>query len=108
MAQAIQLARRAWGETHPNPLVGAVIVEDGNIIAEGYHAHAGDAHAEKLALKNLGRPLGEGAILYVTMEPCSTVGRTSACTELLLQSGLKKIVIGAIDPNPNHAGRGRI
>ena len=106
MARALELARRGWGDTHPNPMVGALIVEDGRIAAEGWHAQDGGAHAEKAALAALGRAPKPGAILYVTLEPCSTAGRTGACTEAILAAGLKRVVTGATDPNPAHAGRG--
>lgn len=106
MRQALRAAQRAWGETHPNPMVGAVIVEEGIVMAEGYHARAGQAHAEVDVLNALGRPPAPEAILYVTLEPCSTCGRTPPCTERIIESGIRKVVIGAIDPNPAHAGRG--
>jgi len=106
MAEAIAEARRAWGQTHPNPLVGAIIIESGRIVARGYHARAGEPHAEIMALQNLGRPPAKDATLYVTLEPCSTAGKTGACTDALLQAGIQRLVVGAIDPNPQHAGRG--
>jgi len=106
MRRALVLARLGWGETHPNPMVGALIVEDGHIVAEGYHAKDGAAHAEKAALAKLGRPPREGATLYVTLEPCSTEGRTGACTGLIAGAGIKRVVAGATDPNPAHAGKG--
>lgn len=106
MAHALDLARRAWGQTHPNPMVGALIVEDGQIVAEGWHAGAGQPHAEVEALSRLGRPPRHDATLYVTLEPCSTQGCTGACTEAILESGLRRVVIGATDPNPAHAGAG--
>lgn len=106
MRRALELARQGWGATHPNPMVGALIVEDGHIVAEGFHAQDGGAHAEKAALAKLGRAPGEGATLYVTLEPCSTAGRTGACTEAIISSGLKRVVVGEADPNPDHAGRG--
>lgn len=106
MQEALELARKAWGLTHPNPMVGAVIVENGEIVAEGYHAAAGQDHAEVAALKRLGRPPAADACLYVTLEPCSTTGRTGACTDTIRQSGIGKVVIGTTDPNPAHAGRG--
>ena len=106
MRRAIELAERAWGQTHPNPLVGAVIVEDGEIVAEGWHEKAGKPHAEVVALKKLGRNPKPGATLYVTLEPCCTQGRTGACTEAILKAGIKRVVCGAIDPNPKHAGKG--
>lgn len=106
MRRALELARLAWGRTHPNPMVGAVIVEDGRIVAEGHHREDGAPHAEREALAALGRPPKPGATLYSTLEPCSTAGRTGACTEAILAAGLKRVVVGAADPNPAHAGRG--
>ena len=106
MRCAIALARRGNGDTHPNPMVGSVIVENGKIVAEGYHARAGTPHAERNALSALGRRPAPGATLYVTLEPCSTHGRTGACTDAIIAAGISRVVIGAIDPNPNHAGAG--
>lgn len=106
MRRALELARRGWGATHPNPMVGALIVEDGGIVAEGFHAKAGEPHAEIMALRALGRKPAEGATLYVTLEPCSTHGRTPPCTEAIIAAGLKHVVVGATDPNPGHAGHG--
>lgn len=106
MSRAMGLARRAWGQTHPNPMVGALIVEAGEVVAEGWHKGAGQPHAEVEAFAALGRVPAEGAVLYVTLEPCSTVGRTGACTDAILESGIRKVVVGAVDPNPVHAGRG--
>lgn len=106
MRRALDLARRAWGATHPNPMVGAVIVEDGVVVAEGWHAQDGRPHAERVALAALGRAPRAGATLYVTLEPCSTHGRTGACCDAIWASGLKRVVVGAVDPNPAHAGAG--
>ncbi len=106
MRQALALARRGWGATHPNPMVGALIVEDGQVVAEGWHAQDGGPHAERVALDGLGRRPAAGATLYVTLEPCSTAGRTGACTEAIMAAGLRRVVVGATDPNPAHAGRG--
>ena len=106
LAAAIAEAERGWGATHPNPMVGAVIVERGHIVAKGYHTRAGAPHAEVAALAALGRPPHPDAILYVTLEPCSTHGKTGACTEAILQAGIRHVVVGATDPNPLHAGRG--
>ena len=106
MRRAIDLARNAWGRTHPNPLVGALIVEDGEVVAEGWHAQDGGPHAERVALASLGRQPRPGACMYVTLEPCCTHGRTGACTEAIKAAGIKRIVIGATDPNPAHAGHG--
>ena len=106
MAHAIKLARRAWGHTHPNPTVGALVVENGDIVAEGWHKAAGQAHAEVEALVSLGRQASPEGSLYVTLEPCSTRGRTSACVEAIIQAGIRRVVVGATDPNPAHAGAG--
>ena len=106
MRRALELARSVWGTTSPNPMVGAVIVEEGRIVAEGATAPDGGPHAERLALLARGKPPRPGAILYVTLEPCSTPGRTGACTEAIIASGIKRVVIGATDPNPAHAGHG--
>ena len=106
MRLALNLARQAWGNTHPNPLVGAVIVEDGRVVAEGFHAQDGGPHAERLALAKLGRAPKPGATLYVTLEPCSTHGRTGACCDAIRESGIRRVVVGATDPNPDHAGKG--
>ncbi|HYC72494.1 MAG TPA: bifunctional diaminohydroxyphosphoribosylaminopyrimidine deaminase/5-amino-6-(5-phosphoribosylamino)uracil reductase RibD [Opitutaceae bacterium] len=106
MRRAIAAARRGWGDTHPNPLVGAVVVEDGAIVAEGHHARAGEPHAEVNALRALGRKPRPGATLYVTLEPCSTHGRTPPCVDAIADAGLARVVVGATDPNPAHAGQG--
>ncbi len=106
MRQALAVARRGWGDTHPNPLVGALIVENGAVVAEGFHARAGEAHAEVNALQALGRKPALGATLYVTLEPCSTHGRTPPCCTAIAEAGLTRVVVGATDPNPAHAGKG--
>jgi len=106
MRRAIELALRGWGRTHPNPMVGAVLVEDGCVAAEGYHEADGGPHAEKAALAALGRAPRPGATLFVTLEPCSTEGRTGSCAEAIIASGVKRVVVGATDPNPAHAGNG--
>jgi diaminohydroxyphosphoribosylaminopyrimidine deaminase/5-amino-6-(5-phosphoribosylamino)uracil reductase len=87
-------------------MVGALIVEDEQVVAIGYHAKAGEAHAEVVALKSLGRKPKSGAVLYVTLEPCCTHGRTPPCVDAIIASGIKKVVVGAVDPNPAHAGKG--
>jgi diaminohydroxyphosphoribosylaminopyrimidine deaminase/5-amino-6-(5-phosphoribosylamino)uracil reductase len=106
MRRALALAGSVWGTTHPNPMVGAVIVEDGHIVAEGATAPDGGPHAERLALLARGKTPRPGATLYVTLEPCSTHGRTGACTDAIIASGIKRVVVGATDPNPSHAGHG--
>ena len=106
MQRALELARKGWGTTHPNPMVGAVIVEDGAIVAEGFHAQDGGPHAERVALAALGRPPKSGATLYVTLEPCSTHGRTGACTEAIIEAKFSRVVVGATDLSPEHGGRG--
>ena len=106
MSRALELAKQAWGNTHPNPMVGAVIVEGCVVVAEGWHVIAGQDHAEVAAIKALGRKPAAGASIYVTLEPCSTCGRTGACTNTLIEAGFARVVIGAKDPNPEHAGRG--
>ena len=106
MRRALEMAKRGWGDTHPNPLVGAVVVENGHVVAEGHHAKAGEPHAEISALRSLGRRPGSGATLYVTLEPCCTQGRTPPCTDAIVDAGITHVVVGATDPNPAHAGKG--
>lgn len=106
MALAIEVAKKAWGLTHPNPMVGAVIVENGKAVAEGYHLRAGEAHAERVAFRELGRRPLESATLYVTLEPCSSHGRTPPCVDAILEAGIRRVVMGARDPDPRHRGRG--
>ena len=105
MRLAIAEARKGRGKTAPNPIVGAVIVRDKSILARGYHHEAGQPHAEIEALKKLPFPEeARGATLYVTLEPCSTFGKTPPCTATLIKSGLARVVYGATDPNPHHRG----
>jgi diaminohydroxyphosphoribosylaminopyrimidine deaminase / 5-amino-6-(5-phosphoribosylamino)uracil reductase len=106
MRRALELARSVWGNTHPNPMVGAVIVEDGQIVGEGATAPDGGPHAERLALLSRGKAPRPGATMYVTLEPCSTHGRTGACTDAIIASGIRRVVVAATDPFPAHAGRG--
>ena len=94
------------GNTHPNPMVGAVIVEQDQVVATGYHKAAGKDHAEVDALRNLGRQPASDAVLYVTLEPCCTHGRTPPCTEAILDAGIRQVYIGTSDPNPKVAGQG--
>ncbi len=97
---ALQLAQKALGHTSPNPCVGAVVVKNGEIIGEGYHKKAGSKHAEVVAIENAVRNgfSVEGADVYVTLEPCCHVGKTSACTELLINSKIKRVFVGMKDP----------
>lgn len=105
MQRAIALAEQARGWTSPNPLVGCVIVKDGKIVAEGYHQKAGEWHAERNAILNCTEDL-QGATAYVTLEPCCHHGRTPPCSDLLIERGIKTVVIGSRDPNPLVAGKG--
>jgi diaminohydroxyphosphoribosylaminopyrimidine deaminase/5-amino-6-(5-phosphoribosylamino)uracil reductase len=106
MRMALAEARRGIGSTSPNPAVGAIIVRAGRVLARGHHRAAGLPHAEIEAIRGLAAPrLARGATLYVTLEPCSTRGRTPPCTEAIRQAGFARVVIGCTDPNPRHAGR---
>jgi len=106
MRRALALARSVWGTTHPNPMVGAVIVEDGQIVAGGATQPVGGPHAEVMALRALGRKPQPDAAMYVTLEPCCTHGRTPPCTDAIANAGIARVVVGATDPNPAHAGKG--
>jgi len=105
MRLALRQAVRALGRTSPNPLVGAVIARDGQVLATGYHTQAGTPHAEVHALAKA-KGLTRGATLYVTLEPCSHHGRTPPCAEAVWQSGIRRVVVAMVDPNPLVAGRG--
>ena len=109
MNEALALARMGWGHTNPNPMVGAVVVSpEGVVIGRGYHARAGEAHAEVNAIHDALRRTGScrGCTSYVTLEPCCTTGRTPPCTDAIIRNGFSKVVIGSLDPNPRHGGRG--
>src|SRR5712672_60828 len=108
MRLALTLAKRGFGTTSPNPMVGAVLVKGNKIIGRGWHHRAGEPHAEIEAIRDAQtrQVTVAGATLYVTLEPCSTHGRTPPCTDAIAAAGLKRVVIGAIDPNPAHAGKG--
>ena len=108
MRPALRLARRGYGATSPNPMVGAVLVKAGAVIGQGWHRRAGQPHAEIEALRDAERRghSVKGATLYVTLEPCCTHGRTPPCTDAIIAAGIKRVVIGATDPNPKHAGKG--
>jgi len=108
MRLALCLARRGYGTTSPNPMVGAVLVKGGKIIGRGWHRRAGVPHAEIEALLDAQKHgcSSRGATLYVTLEPCCTHGRTPPCTNAIIAAGVKRVVIGTIDPNPKHSGTG--
>lgn len=105
MRRAIELAKKGGGFVHPNPLVGCVVVNDGAIIAEGYHEKYGEYHAERNALTRCNTET-KGASLYVTLEPCCHYGKTPPCTEIIIEKGIKKVFVGILDPNPLVAGKG--
>ncbi len=108
MRLALREAWRGLGKVAPNPMVGAVIVVDEKIVARGHHAKAGEAHAEIVALDNLAsRDQAQRATLYVTLEPCSTHGRTPPCTKAIIDAGFARVVYGATDPNPAHQGEAK-
>ena len=107
MRRALELAGSALGCTAPNPMVGAVVVHDGLIIGEGYHLRAGTPHAEVHALEAVReRSLLPHSTIYVSLEPCSHHGRTPPCTDLIIRSGIRRVVVGTTDTNPKVAGRG--
>ena len=105
MRMAIEEAKRGSGLTPPNPIVGAVLVKNGRLLAKGYHQAAGLPHAEIETLKQVPPSLAKGATLYITLEPCSSHGRTPACTEAIIAAGIKRVVYGATDPDSRHCGR---
>lgn len=107
MRRAIELAKSGVGKVNPNPLVGAVIVKDGQIISEGYHAKYGDLHAERNAFRNLKNPEeAKGAEMYVTLEPCCHQGKQPPCTQAIIEHGIRKVYVGSNDPNALVAGKG--
>ena len=105
MREALRLAGHAAGRTSPNPLVGAVLVKDGRIVAEGWHRRAGSEHAETQAIRMAG-DLAKDATLYVTLEPCAHQGRTGPCAEAVIRAGIRRVVAAMDDPNPRVHGRG--
>ncbi len=106
MKRALALARRGQGLVSPNPMVGAVVVSPrGEILSEGYHARFGGPHAERVALEKLNYS-AEGCTLYVNLEPCCHHGKTPPCTDAILEAGIKRVVVGTLDPNPQVAGAG--
>ena len=105
MRLALSLAKRGEGKASPNPMVGAVLVKDGKLIAKGYHRYFGGPHAEIEALKRA-KDKAKGATLYVTLEPCSHYGKTPPCTLAIIKAGVSKVIAATIDPNPLNSGRG--
>jgi diaminohydroxyphosphoribosylaminopyrimidine deaminase/5-amino-6-(5-phosphoribosylamino)uracil reductase len=106
MRAALNEAKKALGQTSPNPAVGAVLVIDNRIVAKGHHRGVGRHHAEVECLRDFAATVPTSATLYVTLEPCSTKGRTGPCTDVIIQAGIRSVVVGAIDMNPRHSGRG--
>ena len=105
--RCIELAQMGQGYVSPNPMVGSVITNSNNVIAEGYHKKYGDLHAERNALNDLDHAqINDSTVLYVNLEPCSHYGKTSPCANAIVESGIKKVVVGCNDPNPEVSGRG--
>lgn len=105
MCLAVRLAKKGLGRTSPNPIVGSVVVKNGKIIGQGYHEKAGLPHAEINALRKAGKK-AKGSTLYVTLEPCAHFGKTPPCVTAIIKAGVKKVVVGSIDPNPKVKGKG--
>ncbi len=103
MRRALHLSEWGWGQVHPNPLVGAVVVREGRVVGEGWHERFGGAHAEPIALSAAGE-LARGATMYVTLEPCAHHGQTPPCTDAILASGIARVVCAMRDPNPAATG----
>jgi diaminohydroxyphosphoribosylaminopyrimidine deaminase/5-amino-6-(5-phosphoribosylamino)uracil reductase len=106
MRRALALAQQGWGQTAPNPMVGAVVVRDGTVVGEGYHARYGEPHAELVALKAAG-DRARGSTMYVTLEPCNHFGKTPPCTEAILEARVQRVVIAAADPTALAGGGAR-
>src|SRR4030042_4759407 len=105
MKRALRLAEKGRGRTSPNPMVGAVLVKNGQVVGEGYHARAGEAHAETLALRQAGEE-ARGSTLYINLEPCIHYGKTPPCAPAVIEAKVRRVVIGMEDPNPLVRGRG--
>jgi diaminohydroxyphosphoribosylaminopyrimidine deaminase / 5-amino-6-(5-phosphoribosylamino)uracil reductase len=105
LEQALELAERGRGTTHPNPIVGAVVVRDGEVVGEGWHERAGGPHAEVVALRQAGER-ARGATLYLTLEPCAHHGRTPPCADAVIEAGIARVVAAAEDPDPRTNGHG--
>jgi diaminohydroxyphosphoribosylaminopyrimidine deaminase / 5-amino-6-(5-phosphoribosylamino)uracil reductase len=103
--RCVELAKQGWGKTAPNPLVGSVIIKDGEVVGEGFHPGVGQPHAEVFALRAAGEKAA-GATIYVSLEPCNHYGRTPPCAAALVAAGVAKVVVGMVDPNPLVAGGG--
>ena len=103
LERAMELAERGRGTTHPNPIVGAVLVSDGEVVGEGWHEREGAPHAETAALEEAGERAG-GSIAYVTLEPCAHHGATPPCADALIEGGVAAVVVGQLDPYPGHGG----
>src|SRR5919199_5296926 len=106
LARAIELAENGRGRTSPNPLVGAGVVKDGQVVGEGFHAELGGPHAERAAIAACGGADLRGATMYVSLEPCCHSGRTPPCTEAIIEAGITRVVIASDDPSAKAAGRG--
>jgi diaminohydroxyphosphoribosylaminopyrimidine deaminase/5-amino-6-(5-phosphoribosylamino)uracil reductase len=106
MHRCLALAERGWGKVSPNPMVGAVLVRDGVVLAEGWHAYFGGAHAERMLFEGLAAGDFSDCILYVSLEPCAHFGKTPPCANLILEKGVGKVVVGVLDPNPKVSGKG--
>lgn len=107
LARAVELGRRGWGKVHPNPLVGCVLVRDGEVVGEGWHEEYGEAHAEANALARAGKR-ARGATVYVSLEPCNHHGHTPPCSLALLEAGVARVVYGGADPGSVSGGGGRV
>ena len=105
MKMALALAKKGQGFTSPNPMVGAVVVNDGRVVGKGYHRAVGEAHAEINAINDAGG-FAKDATLYLTLEPCNHTGRTPPCTEKILDAGIRRVVVAMNDPNPDVKGGG--
>jgi len=103
LERALELAERGRGTTHPNPVVGAVVVRDGEVVGEGWHERQGEAHAEINAIAAAGEH-ARGATAYVTLEPCAHQGATPPCADALIEAGIARVVTGQLDPHPEHGG----
>jgi len=108
MRAALNEAKKALGQTSPNPAVGAILVLNNRIVAKGHHREAGRDHAEIECLRDFASPVPVRATLYVTLEPCSTAGRTAPCTDAIIKAGVRNVIVGATDVNPRHSGKGII